>query len=42
MIWAIRSCPTRGTNHHALDDARWNKVAWEFLHELRIHNANRL
>jgi inhibitor of KinA sporulation pathway (predicted exonuclease) len=32
----------KGTNHHALDDARWAKEAWDYLHELRIHNANRL
>lgn len=31
-----------GNNHHALDDAVWAKTAWEFLHQLKVNNANRL
>lgn len=26
--------PEQGTMHHALSDARWNRVAWEFLANL--------
>lgn len=32
--------PTQvGTNHHALDDARWNKVAFDFLENLKCSRA---
>jgi hypothetical protein len=38
MQWAdelgnLKLPEQRSTEHHALDDARWNKLAWEFLDE---------